>query len=35
MGNGILVVCEHEDGVPKQTAYELLSKGRSGCRSRR
>ena len=29
MGNGILVVCEHENGVPKQTAYELLSKGRS------
>ena len=28
MGNGILVVCEHEDGTPKKTAYELLSKAR-------
>lgn len=29
MGNGILVVCEQENGVPKKTAYELLSKARS------
>ena len=29
MGNGILVVCEHENGTPKKTAYELLSKARS------
>ena len=28
MGNGILVVCEHENGAPKKTAYELLSKAR-------
>ena len=28
MGNGILVVCEHDNGVPKKTAYELLSKAR-------
>ncbi len=28
MGNGILVVCEQENGVPKKTAYELLSKAR-------
>jgi electron transfer flavoprotein alpha subunit len=29
MGNGILVVCEQENGIPKKTAYELLSKARS------
>jgi electron transfer flavoprotein alpha subunit len=29
MASGILVVCEHEDGAPKKTAYELLSKARS------
>ena len=28
MGTGILVVCEHENGTPKKTAYELLSKAR-------
>ncbi len=28
MSNGILVVCEHENGTPKKTAYELLSKAR-------
>ncbi len=28
MGSGILVVCEHEQGTPKKTAYELLSKAR-------
>jgi electron transfer flavoprotein alpha subunit len=28
MGSGILVVCEHEDGMPKKTAFELLSKAR-------
>lgn len=28
MSNGILVVCEHENGVPKKTAFELLSKAR-------
>ena len=28
MGSGILVVCEHENGAPKKTAYELLSKAR-------
>jgi electron transfer flavoprotein alpha subunit len=28
MNNGILVVCEHEDGAPKKTAFELLSKAR-------
>ena len=28
MGNGILVVCEHDEGSPKKTAYELLSKAR-------
>ena len=29
MGNGILVVCEHDAGTPKKTAYELLSKARA------
>ena len=28
MGNGILVVCEHENGTPKKTAFELLNKAR-------
>lgn len=28
MSNGILVVCEHENGTPKKTAFELLSKAR-------
>ena len=29
MGSGILVVCEHDAGTPKKTAYELLSKART------
>jgi electron transfer flavoprotein alpha subunit len=28
MGNGVLVICDHDEGVFKKTAYELISKAR-------
>ena len=28
MGNGILVICDHDEGTFKKTAYELISKAR-------